>query len=230
MKKNLFKNFPTFIILLITIFGFYGCDKQQIDQEPEQKKMPDNKQVVVTNNFSSLSTKNLFTKTVGAPIDGELGRSWIKNFKKANPFATTSSYIIEVKDLQSILSNRTCVGICLYYAVDNKKQVHILPVGINENGRVIKNKSINTQAGLISWKMAQQWINNYSGKIHGHFFGSNIFETLFRNSFSKAIRTDFGMDEKNVLQLLLSGAEETNLSIYMDRSSPVPATCITCFN
>lgn len=173
---------------------------------------------------------NPFNRATGAPIDGERAQQWISNYETANQ-GCDKNYLIKSNTLKSILGDTKCVGICFMYAVDPYKMTHILPIGIDEKRKYIPAKYINTQRGNISWKIAQQWISNYTGSTKSHFFGQNTFSRLWENGTADILIT-FAKDNNNSPQLLLSPhtAAKTNGKTaakpnFEDASAACPPAC-----
>ncbi len=221
MKKPLLKTALFLSATAALFFISYSCSKQKLTSAEEP---------AATETTASVNTApqglNPFKKTIGAPVDATLGRQWISNFNKASQ-SSGISYVIQSEGLQTILSNPACIGICMYYALDAEKQVHILPIGVNESGRLMKSEKINTQKGLIDWDTAQKWIANDPGVIDARFFGKNTFDRLCSDKSCQAIRATFATDDKRNPQLLLSNAAiaSEKLVNYEDNSCPCPPIC-----
>ncbi|MFM6976121.1 MAG: hypothetical protein ACKOW2_04670 [Sphingobacteriaceae bacterium] len=160
-------------------------------------------------------------QSVGAPLAGSTGRKWIKNFKSLNPGGRTD-YFLMTSDLELILSKSNCVGICLCYAVNNKDELIILPLGVNKDGRIIKPETINTEEGLIDWTISRIWMANYKGQTLAHFFGTNTFYRLSKNPNCRIIRVSYAQDTQGNSQLLLADAADSDPWMYEADSKPFP--------
>lgn len=202
----------------------YSCNKQEFNQSAPLR-------VSGTNN-SFLSITEAFNVSVGAPIDFKTGKQWIENFKQMNG-GMGKDYTMASRDLKALLANTSCVGICFYYAKDEDSNTHLLPVGINNQGKIIKSQYLNTSKGTISWETAQKWIMNDAGMIDARFFGRNTFSRLFKNPYCTNLRAIWAADEEKRPQLLLIDAAvnyllndglNSNL-LFEDRSSPCPPIC-----
>ena len=211
----------SFAILILAII-FDSCTDQRLTTQPAPGASP--KVDAATFDNISSTGQTLFNKTVGAPIDNQTGLRWIKNFTNANPSNVSAGYIIQASTLKGILSNSSCVGICLYYGVDNSGQVIIIPVGINTSGKVIA-QSVAIQSSTVNWQTAQQLIDNYSGKIKAHFFGSNTFNRLLTDQNSPSIRILPALDDSGNPQLLMSNVSVFNPTSYEDDSIVCPPIC-----
>ncbi len=220
--KLLFLAFFAMIAFGFTACLFYACTKSQNRIDDSAALL--NKQSRTGESFTSELNEPIFNASVGAPIDGSLGRRWITNF------ANTASggrleYFILVRDLQKILYQENCVGICLYYAKNNRDELVVLPIGLTEKGILLKNEFIDTEDGPINWKTAQEWISKYKGEIKARFFGRNTFERLTKNSECKVIRVSYAIDDMGKDQLLLADAGISDPLVYEDASRPCPPYC-----
>jgi hypothetical protein len=213
----------------IAIAIAYSCSDQTIPIETVQS-------TVATDGTSASSTartgsnKSTFNVTVGAPIEDTTGERWIKNYSEDYP-SQAKTYTIKAGALHKILSDKKCVGISLAYAQDLQKRLHVLPVGVNEEGRIISSKAVYTQNGDISWKTSKSWIANYTGKVQSHFFGQNTFQRLWSKGDADVIVT-FALDDNNNPQLLLDVAPTTvtsgrfsSTSNREDASAACPPAC-----
>lgn len=215
------------MVLLLSMAVFlttFSCSKQQIDTT---------KSIIPSStNITPPSVNELFNARVGAPISLATGKQWIENFNLSNR-NVGKDYIIPSHDLKTILTNTSCVGICLYYAIDENNNAHILPIGIDNNGRIIKTANINTQNGTINWETAKKWIANDLGEIDARFFGRNTFNRLFKDQKCTNIRAISALNEENKPQLLLIDAAINykilsglnTLLKFEDRSNPCPPYC-----
>lgn len=196
---------------------FYACNKTDLlDQSNSAFFLNHEDQ-------SLLSTSTIFNKAVGAPIDGDLGKQWIRNYNSSNP--DRMEYFISMKALEDLLIKKACVGICMYYANNDRGDLIVLPVGINEKGAAMIPIYIQTQEGEIDWPTAQKWMNNYKGTIKAHFFGSNTFDRLKNEPYLQVVRASAALDDKGVPQLLLSNAAQSDPSVFQDASRPCPPYC-----
>jgi hypothetical protein len=221
MKQLVLQPMPLFIVAGALLSLSSSCTKQPsaIMESPIVNEM----NAFKINSITDITTVNPFTKRVGAPIDGALGTSWIANYKNKNGFTQTCT--LNNSYLQSLASQANCVGICLYYALKADNTITIVPIGIDDKGKIIKSLSITTTQGNISWVTAQQWIGNYKGTIKAHFFGSFTFDRL-NVTPCQTIRVDFAINDEGKQQLLLSNTCMLNLTKqYEDRSNFCPPNC-----
>ena len=233
MKKTFLKTAHVVSAAAILFFIAYSCNKQKLtsadEPQTQESTLKESTRLAAAADDAATREANPFKRTVGAPIDGKTGRQWIKNFNQASLNLgirnSGMSYVIQAESLQAMLRNSSCVGICLYYALDDRKQVHILPIGVNENGRLMKSESISTQGGAIDWDTAQKWIANDPGAIDARFFGRNTFDRLFSDRSCRAVRATFAADNHRNPQLLLSNAASIRVRTYEDDSAQCPPVC-----
>ncbi len=220
-----------FIIIGILSLSVYACTKTE-ELSDTHSGNPGKEMMAST--LTATKANNPFKITVGAPIEVATGNQWIENFKKVNG-GLGKEYTMAGKDLQAILSDRACVGICLYFAIDENQTAHLLPIGINANGMMMKSKQINTSMEPISWETAQKWIANDLGVIDARFFGRYTFDRLFNTPNCLTIRAISALDDQKKPQLLLanaaldySTANKQNASgwlKYEDASAVCPPIC-----
>ena len=219
--------------LTIAVAIAYSCSDQVIPMESSQSAIAGSAGTTATartGNSSSSSSTSPFNVSVGAPIEHTTGERWIDNYVK--DYASQSeTYHIKAGALAEILSNKKCVGISFAYAQDFQKRLHVLPMGVDGDGKIILSKTVYTQNGDISWKTAKSWISNYTGPVQSHFFGQNTFQRLWVNGNADVVIT-FAVDDNNNPQLLLAVANSTNSagkvssqSTYEDASAACPPAC-----
>ncbi len=200
MKKPLFKATLFLAAATLVFFVLYSCTKQPLTPELKTKK-----------STVFLPGDNPFKRTVGAPINSVLAQHWIENYNKANLMDKNTFYEIDRKALETILSDPSCVGIGLHYAMDEDKKLHILPIGVNGDGEWIKTNAIPTEKDIIDWETAQQWIANNKGIMEWHFFGRNTFERLFSQPCI-GIWTTLALNDDKERQLLLTRKSDEEMS------------------
>ncbi|MFM6975308.1 MAG: hypothetical protein ACKOW2_00455 [Sphingobacteriaceae bacterium] len=218
-----------FIVYGLSLLVIFSCNDSNVSDGISGDMLATGE----TTTTISTTTQNPFNSTVGAPIEAALGIKWIENFKKTNG-GQVKNYMMAVKDLKQILSNTDCIGVCLYFAIDENNNYHILPIGVNTKGVLMKADFFNTQKGTIDWNTAHKWIMNDLGKIDARFFGRNTFNRLFRDASCTQIIAMNALDDRQNPQLLLGNAaiDYLNLSTTLssqfkleDASSPCPPIC-----
>src|ERR1044071_865967 len=135
---RLFKSCASVFVLGVSAYLlFNSCAEQQLtsNSSPTIEKNE-------TNGITTESvTVPIFSSDVGAPIDQTKAVRWMRNFAISNKDAARD-YVIPVELLKSILSSASIVGIVFYYAVDDSKELRILPVAVDQTGKVIAWKNI----------------------------------------------------------------------------------------
>jgi hypothetical protein len=111
----------------------------------EQDEMP-----VVNNSNQGQSPNTLNTKTrtsgrvggetfnsaVGDPIDLATAKSWAANYREKNP-GDTKGHFFGFEIIQQILNEAGCVGIRMYYGIDENGKKQIMLVGVDSDGENI---------------------------------------------------------------------------------------------
>jgi len=213
--------------LAIAIAMAYSCSEQAIPVETAQS-------TVVTDGTAASNARkgdtSPFNAATGAPIENVTGDRWIDNYAK-DYSNQSKTYSVKASALNKILTSEKCVGVSFAYALDFQKRLHVLPRGVNSDGRLISSKLVYTQYGDISWKTANRWIANYTGSVQSHFFGQNTFQRLWVNG-NADVTVTFAIDDKNNPQLLLSvehagsgSAKSAAQSSREDASAACPPAC-----
>lgn len=231
MKTNTFQG-KHLIIAGIIGLSVYACNKTDGLSDTHSGKLTTKEMMASV--ITATKANNPFKITVGAPVDVATGNKWIENYKLQNR-GLNKEYKLLAEDLKAILSNEACVGICLYFAIDENQTPHLLPIGINTEGTMINSKQINTTTGPISLETAKKWIANDPGAIDARFFGSNTFSRLFNTPNCLNIRAISAINEQQEPQLLLANAaldysteNKQNASgwlKYEDASAVCPPIC-----
>jgi hypothetical protein len=80
-----------------------------------------------------LITNYTFNGQEGDPISLEVAQRWTTNFKIDNPTGT-KAHFFGLEILKLLLAEEGCVGIRMYYAIDDEGKRQIILVGVNSNG------------------------------------------------------------------------------------------------
>src|SRR5258708_24639925 len=189
---NFSKHFyrASFAVLVLTVI-FNSCTDQRLTTQPAPGASP--KVDVTTKGSISSTAQTSFNKSVGAPIDSQTGLRWIKNFASTKSSFIDAEYFVQGSTLQKIVANNNCVGISLYYAIDGSGKLHIIPVGIDGNGKIIVSQTASAENIGISWQTVWQWINSYSGNVRSHFFGSQTFTRLLIDQKVQTLRMSLAL-------------------------------------
>jgi hypothetical protein len=111
--------------------------------DDENGKMESSKQFSAKGKAGSTSAPNrsgssVFDSSVGDPIDLTLAKKWTANYKNTieKPDQRVSHYFgFEI--IQEILSQESCIGIRMYYALDDNGDRQLLLVGVDSTGEDI---------------------------------------------------------------------------------------------
>ncbi|HTH56937.1 MAG TPA: hypothetical protein VL728_12895 [Cyclobacteriaceae bacterium] len=218
MIVNILRSSIPALVLLMLV---NSCTEQKITSKPKGSAP-----TWSTHEAGQLSTTSSgFNKWIGSPIDRATAVRWMGNFVKANPRASVTEYFISSAVFKQILSNATCVGVSLHYSLDSSGQLHIIPVGIGSNGKMMANTSVTIDGKMMDWSTQQAWINNYTGKVRSHFFGALTFERLLVEQRAQAVRINLALDDSGAPQMLLSDNSVVNPDAIEDVSSPCPPVC-----
>jgi hypothetical protein len=218
---KLFKSFSSISALgVLLYFIFNSCTEQNLSST---STVTNEKNTIQSTTNQSVNISG-FSSSVGAPIDSEKATRWMNNFKNSNK-VEAGEYIIPVSILKSILNNTACVGVIFYYAVDDSKGTHIIPIGVDGTGKVISWNSIALENKIIDWQTARNWIDNYSGSMRAHFFGSQIIASTYFET--KNMRISRAINDSGVPQLLLSNGDVATPQSYSDESGGCPPFCPT---
>ena len=91
------------------------------------------------------------------------------------------------------------------------------------------------EASAIAVTTAAQWTARYRTAnptgIKGHFFGKDILNSILAQTGCVGIRCYYSLDDKNVQQLILVGADANQNDLYngiiAEMSAPCPTYCAT---
>jgi hypothetical protein len=209
MKKRILKVVPYVVVVTAVCATIYACTQQELS--------PGSKQADVVSAPGAMTSP--YAKTVGAPIAGSLGRQWVANYAKATGGAV--SYTIEARELQAIL-DRGVAGISLCYGVDAKGALHVLPLGVDSTGKFVRTEAVPVKGGTIGWNTSREWIGRHTGAVHSHYFGADTYAWLLKGLKGTAVKTTVAMNEKGVLQLLMSDAAVEQPETFADASYLCP--------
>ncbi|MBX2969804.1 MAG: hypothetical protein KF803_10580 [Cyclobacteriaceae bacterium] len=126
MKRN------TPIQLLVLILAFFAsCEEQMSDERPIEFK---NEGKSSAN--ERLVTDYRFDGKEGDAIDFAVARKWVNNYQEKNA-SGNKAHFFGYEILKEILSLEGCVGIRMYYALDDAGGRQIILVGVDEKGNNI---------------------------------------------------------------------------------------------
>lgn len=125
------KSFPLSLIFSIAFVCVMSCDEQdeklnvKSDFEPSANVRQANKRAGAAN----------FNGSEGDVLDIATARNWTSNFRNTNesPNEILAHYF-GAEIIQKILGQSGCVGIRIYYALDEAGEKKLLLVGVDANG------------------------------------------------------------------------------------------------
>jgi hypothetical protein len=101
--------------------------------------------------------KELITKrpvaAIGEEVGYELGAQLVKNYQEANP-SDTQFYTIGRNIIEQILAQPGVEGIRFYNAIDEQGEKTLVYVGVDANGKAIKEYSLVDSEGNIAVRPA----------------------------------------------------------------------------
>jgi hypothetical protein len=129
MKKT--KSFPWSLMVSIALVCVMSCDEQ--DEKLKVENDFDSKGKVARANKRAGAVN--FDGSEGDPIDVATARNWTSNFRNTTegPDEIVAHYF-GTDIIQKILDEPGCVGIRIYYALDDAGEKKLLLVGVDANG------------------------------------------------------------------------------------------------
>jgi hypothetical protein len=148
MKKN-----KTTSIALVVAFAFLiSCNDDVSNETPRQLKESAN----LTNGSvppPAKSTVGDYTLTgkESDPISLETAKQWTANYRRQNP-GEREAHFFGFEMIKLILAEKNCMGIRMYYALDEKGQKQLILVGVDAKGEnllptTLKLNAARTESG-----------------------------------------------------------------------------------
>jgi len=183
-----------------------------------------------------LKTDYTFDGSEGDAITLATATSWAANYEAQNA-PTVKSHFFGSDAIKNILSSSGCVGIRIYYSIDDSGDRQLLLIGANNKGNDLspesgvkgKASSMNLRKGvitdqlsrsegtLVSKELSKQWITNYTSKnpslLRAHFFGFEIVNQILNQSGCIGIRMCYALNNSGVQQILLVGVNSNGENI-----------------
>src|SRR5258706_16421560 len=175
-----------------------------------------------------------FNGTEGDPISLDTSKNWVNNYVASNPLGI-KAYFFGNAVLKSILAQSGCMGVRIYYAIDDSVNQQLLLIGADGNGNDLlptlgisgkvsavtlnggQDSFNGTEGSSISAEIAKSWIANYGNnnplRIQGHFFGFEIINQILAESGCIGIRIYYALNALGIQQLLLVGADANGGSL-----------------
>ncbi len=124
------------ILSSLTIYSavlFVACDESLQLESPANHELPQIAMGSTQITGQALVTDYMFYGTEGDPISLETAQAWTSNFRKDNS-AGTQAHFFGHEIIKQILEEEACVGIRMYYALDEQGKRQIILVGVNSKG------------------------------------------------------------------------------------------------
>jgi hypothetical protein len=83
---------------------------------------------------TTLQTDYTLTGDEGDPIDLMTARKWVKSYQKNQPQQGTVAHFFGYQLISRILAEDGCVGIRMYYALDDQGNRQLILVGVDKKG------------------------------------------------------------------------------------------------
>jgi hypothetical protein len=128
----------TFSVYYLMIALLFAC----VMSCSEQDESPVSQDAIDSNSPSLASGKNQskgarieggLDVTVGDPIDLITAKAWATNYRLKNP-NTTRGHFFGNEIINQILNEEGCIGIRMYYGIDEKGNKQLMLVGVDSNG------------------------------------------------------------------------------------------------
>lgn len=120
------------ILLLVGITVIFSCEEGMNFESPANKTL-NGVSPGATDDVMPLITDYTFTGQEGDPISLETAQRWTENFS-ANYPTGTKAHFFGFEILKQLLAEDGCVGIRMYYAIDDEGKRQLILVGVNSNG------------------------------------------------------------------------------------------------
>jgi hypothetical protein len=133
MKKNKF--FLTSVVIALFLASVLSCAEQ--DESPVAQNNLSSAPGTVMNSSKRHSAGRTdgvtFDGSEGDPIDLQTAQLWTANYRTQNPEELFGHYF-GADIIHQILGESGCVGIRIYYAIDEKGERKLLIVGVDAQG------------------------------------------------------------------------------------------------
>ena len=128
------KTINSLIFLFILIGSItLSCQDQAADEtlvSINPNTVTDSKSTKGTSSRTGDSTLDGF---VGGPISLETAQAWTANYRSKNP-DQAKAHFFGFEIIKKILAQNDCIGIRMYYAIDDNGEKQIILVGVDTNG------------------------------------------------------------------------------------------------
>ena len=222
-----------FLLYVTTALVFiFSCQKKSSMETKANDNVSTKNNVAstTTTSVSTMETSSYFNKDVGAPIDSSTANQWKRNLQQQQSTSRIIypiAYYLSSDVLRNFVASGA-VGVCFYYGKDSLGSIHIVPVGINQEGSVMPTATVATTNGVVSWERAREWRSAYQASnplgTWAHFWGATAIGRLL-NKGGKTVRINLGLDDAGKQQMFFSNGEVSDPGEYEDMTSPCPPYC-----
>ena len=156
------KNFKTtFTSLLVAVLfaTVISCSEQDEVANPIQPNESRAQNASLKTRSSGRVGGELFHTQVGDPLDLAIAKSWRANYTTKNP-NDIRGHFFGAEIIQQILAESDCVGIRMYYAIDENGEKKLLLIGVDANGNDLL--PLSTNAGGRSASEGDNIVGDYS--------------------------------------------------------------------
>jgi hypothetical protein len=133
-------------MILVGVAMLLSCEQGMNLEIPVDSTTAGNIALTNSQTNQTLITNYTFSGAEGDPIPFETAKTWISNYQSGNPIGT-KAHFFGFEILKQILAEPTCVGIRMYYALDDKGQRQIILVGVNADGENLLPQSQSLRDG-----------------------------------------------------------------------------------
>jgi hypothetical protein len=92
----------------------------------------------------------IYNGSGGAPIDLDTAKKWVANYRSTNP-GQIEAHFFGAQIINQILSEHDCMGIRIYYGIDDAGAKQVLLVGVDSNGNNLLPTGSNNIIADFSW-------------------------------------------------------------------------------
>jgi hypothetical protein len=128
------KNSKSISLLMVFTIAFacvMSCDDQDERLEAKTELIPSENESPVNNRIGAVE----FNGSEGGELDLPTAKKWTANFRSKNASSDEIlAHYFGFEIIQQILKQEGCVGIRIYYALDERGEKKLLLVGVDSNG------------------------------------------------------------------------------------------------
>lgn len=127
-------NAKALIQFSVVVFALLvSCEERMDEERPMNQK---EKTVAKATSSARMASNYRFTGQEGDPISYDIAKKWVSNYQEKNSDGTMAHFF-GYEIIKDILALEGCMGIRMYYALDDSGERQIILVGVDENGNNI---------------------------------------------------------------------------------------------